>query len=152
MPRELGFPGRRTRDAIDPFNQTVNYVYGLLYGEVWRSVLCAGLDPYAGILHGSERDQGSLVFDVIEEFRAPFADRLALGMLGRGFRPHFGKEGELRLGTRRLLIRAFHRMWAKPIRWRGNPISPAQILTEQCKTLARTYLGEATYRPFQFRW
>ena len=29
-----------------------------------------GLDPYFGIIHGTERDQGSLVFDVIEEYRA----------------------------------------------------------------------------------
>ena len=38
-------------------------------------------------MHGSERDQGSLVVDVIEEFRAPFVDRLLLGMIGRSFLP-----------------------------------------------------------------
>ena len=49
----------------------------MVYGEVWRALVKVGMDPYFGIMHGSERDQGSLVFDLIEEFRAPFADRCA---------------------------------------------------------------------------
>ncbi|MBI2218092.1 MAG: CRISPR-associated endonuclease Cas1, partial [Candidatus Rokubacteria bacterium] len=51
------------------------YVYGMLYGEVWRALVKAGLDPYFGVMHGSERDQGSLVFDLIEEFRACGGER-----------------------------------------------------------------------------
>ena len=45
-------------------------------------------------MHGSERDQGSLVVDVIEEFRASFVGRLLLGMTGRGFLP-IGEGGQL---------------------------------------------------------
>jgi CRISPR/Cas system-associated endonuclease Cas1 len=41
-------------------------------------------------MHGTDRDQGSLVFDLIEEFRAPFVDRLILGMLGREFQLELG--------------------------------------------------------------
>ena len=70
VPDDLSFPGRHTRHATDPVNSAINYVYGMLYGEVWRAVIRAGLDPYFGIIHGTERDQGSLVFDVIEEYRA----------------------------------------------------------------------------------
>ena len=44
----------------------------MLYGELRRALVKVGLDPYFGLMHGSERDQGSLVFDLIEEFRAPF--------------------------------------------------------------------------------
>lgn len=71
IPDKLSFPGRHTRHATDPVNSAVNYVYGMLYGEVWRAVIRAGLDPYFGIIHGTGRDQGSLVFDLIEEYRAP---------------------------------------------------------------------------------
>ena len=152
VPEDLSFPGRRTRNATDAFNQAVNYVYGVLYGEVWKAIVHAGLDPYSGIMHGSERDQGSLVFDLIEEFRAPFGDRLVLGMLGRGFRPQIGRHGNLRISVRRLLVGAFHRMWKRPIRWRGKMIAPSRILEQQARGLARAFLAEETYRPFQFRW
>jgi hypothetical protein len=43
---------------------------------------------------GRESDRGSLIFDLIEEFRAPFGDRLVLGMLGRDFQPHLGRAGK----------------------------------------------------------
>lgn len=152
IPEELSFPGRRTQHATDPFNQAINYVYGVLYGEVWKAIVHAGLDPYSGIMHGSERDQGSLIFDLIEEFRAPFGDRLVLGMLGRGFQPQLGRHGSLRTSVRRLLVGAFHRMWNRPIRWRGKMHSPCRILEQQAKALVGAFLAEETYRPFQFRW
>jgi CRISPR-associated protein Cas1 len=152
IPTDLAFPGRRTRGATDPFNQAINYVYGLLYGEVWKAVVHVGLDPYAGIMHGTERDQGSLIFDLIEEFRAPFGDRLVLGMLGRGFRPQLGRHGDLRASVRRLIVNAFHRMWSRPVRWRAKMHAPLQILEQQARDLARAFLAEGAYRPFQFRW
>ena len=124
----------------------------MLYGEVWKAIVHAGLAPYSGIMHGSERDQGSLIFDLIEEFRAPFGDRLVLGMLGRGFQPQLGRNGSLRTSVRRLLVGAFHRVWNRPIRWRGKMHSPCRILEQQAKGLARPFLAEETYRAFQFRW
>lgn len=90
-----------TKTVRAKVNQCLNYVYGILYGEVWRAVVKAGLDPYFGLIHGSKRDQGSLVFDLIEEFRAPFADRLIVGMIGRGFQPEIGDHGFLKTRTRR---------------------------------------------------
>ena len=103
-------------------------------------------------MHGSERDQGSLIFDLIEEFRAPFGDRLVLGMSGRGFQPQLAPHGSLRTSERRLLVGAFHRMWTCPMRWRGKMHPPCRILEQQAKGLARAFLAEETYRPFQFRW
>jgi CRISPR-associated endonuclease Cas1 len=85
LPSELGFSGRKGRGAKDPVNQCLNYVYALLYSEVWCAVARAGLDPYFGLIHGSQRDEGGLVFDLIEEFRSPFVDRLVFGRIGRGF-------------------------------------------------------------------
>ena len=152
VPEELAFPGRRTRHATDAFNQAVNYVYGVLYGEVWKAIVHAGLDPYSGIMHGSERDQGSLIFDLIEEFRAPFGDRLVLGMLGRDFQLQLGRHGNLRTAVRRLLVGAFHRMWNRAIRWHGKILAPSRILEQQAKGLASAFLAEDAYRPFQFRW
>lgn len=152
VPDALSFPGRHTRHATDPVNSAINYVYGMLYGEIWRAVRRAGLDPYFGIIHGTERDQGSLVFDLIEEYRAPFGDRLVLGMIGRGFALELDKEGRLRAGSRHKLVHAFHKQWRRPVRWRGGMCVASDILEAQVTSLKNAYLGNDEYRPFRFRW
>lgn len=149
---ELGFERRATRGATDPVNQAINYVYGMLYGEVWRALAQVGLDPYFGLMHGSERDQGSLVFDLIEEFRAPFADRLVLAMIGRGMRPEVGPHGFLRTRIRRLLAQAFVRAWTTKIRRHGRMIAPSGILQQQAGALVKLITGQAEDRPFRMRW
>lgn len=152
IPGELAFPGRHTRHATDPVNSAINYIYGMLYGEVWRAVIRAGLDPYFGIIHGTERDQGSLIFDMIEEYRAPFGDRLVIGMLGRGFALELDKEGRLRAATRHKLVQTFHKQWQRHIRWLGKMYTLPEILEQQVTTLKNAYLGTDEYRPFRFRW
>jgi CRISPR-associated protein Cas1 len=152
LPADAGFKGRVTRDAGDPVNQAINYVYGMLYGEVWRALVKAGLDPYFGIMHGSERDQGSLVFDLIEEFRAPFADRLVVALIGRGLKIGPIGADSLRARSRRVLARSFIRSWTRKIRWRGRHVTPAGILQHQAGALVKLINGDADYRPFRMRW
>ncbi len=152
IPEGLSFPGRHTRHATDAVNSAVNYIYGMLYGEVWRAAIRAGLDPYFGIIHGTERDQGSLIFDLIEEYRAPFGDRLMLGMFGRGFELVLDKDGRLRAAARQKLVRAFHKQWQRAVRWRGKMRAPSEILDQQATSLKNAYLGSGEYRPFRFQW
>jgi len=151
-PKYLGFQGRVTYSAQDVVNQCLNYTYGLLYGEVWRAVLRSGLDPYFGIIHGSSRDEGSLVFDLIEEFRAPFADRVVIGMLGRGFRPQLGEHGALRTSTKHQLVRAFTTRWGKELNYRSHSISPAQLVAAQAGAIAEVFRHNGRYHPFHMRW
>lgn len=152
VPAELAFPGRHTRHATDCVNSAINYTYGILYGEVWRAVIRHGLDPYFGIMHGTERDQGSLVFDLIEEYRAPFGDRLVLGMLGRGFELLLDKDGRIKAACRQKLVQAFHKLWHRELRWRGKLRSPADILELQVCSIKNSFLGKDEYKPFRFRW
>lgn len=152
VPADLMFPGRHTRHATDPVNSAINYVYGMLYGEVWRCIVRVGLDPFFGIIHGADRDQGSLVFDLIEEYRAPFGDRLVLSMIGRGFALRLDKEGRLTASTRQKLVRAFHTLWHRKVHWRTELRSPGEILERQAGNLKKAYLGEGDYSPFRFRW
>ena len=152
IPEEVGFGGRITISAHDPVNQCLNYVYGILYGEVWRAVVKAGLDPYFGVIHGSLRDQGSLVFDLIEEFRAPFADRIVLGMLGRGFRPEIGREGFLRSRPKHQLVHSFTKRWSKPIHCRSRDLTPAKLLTMQANSLVGVFRRDGAYHPYRMRW
>jgi group II intron reverse transcriptase/maturase/CRISPR-associated endonuclease Cas1 len=152
VPKEFDFTHRLTRNATDRINQCLNYVYGLLYGETWRAVIRAGLDPYFGIVHGQQKDQGSLVFDLIEEFRAPFADRVVLGLLGRGFRPLIGRFDLLQRRTRRILTTGFFKRWLKKGGWRAQKINAAGILEKQAIGLSRLFKGEGTYKPYRMPW
>jgi len=148
----LGYEGRHTQGARDVVNQSLNYLYGILYAEVWQAVVTANLDPHFGVLHGTDRDEGSLIFDVIEEFRAPFVDRLLLGMIGRGFMPSADRHGRLSTSTRRKLVRAFLKGWARTQPWRSRRCSGAEILTSQVRDLARFFQDEGRYRPFRMKW
>ena len=130
----------------------LNYCYGLLYGRVWQAIVKEGLDPYFGIMHGSQRDQGSLVFDVIEEFRGPFADRVVLGLLGRGFDPALDKDGLLKSAVRIKLAAAFFALWNKSLRWNDRSVTPAALLQSQVTQLRKMYEKGDNYRAFRFRW
>ena len=152
IPEDPGFDGRMTLSAQDPVNPCLNSVYEILYGEVWRAISKVGLDPYFGLIHGSLRDQGSLVFDLIEEFRAPFGDRVLFGMLGRGFRPGIGKSGLFRSSTKHALAQSFSKQWTKPIYYRSRPLTPLNLLVAQAKSLAGAFQRENSYHPHRMRW
>mgnify|MGYP006284081959 CR=1 FL=1 len=69
IPQKYKFSGRSTKPAKDPFNASINYGYGILYGKVEKALIIAGLDPYIGLLHSDNYNKKSLVFDFIEPFR-----------------------------------------------------------------------------------
>ncbi len=77
VPEAYCFEGRSRQPALDPCNAMLNYGYGVLYGLVEKACICAGLDPYIGLLHMDNYNKPSLVFDLIEPFRI-LADRAAL--------------------------------------------------------------------------
>ena len=152
LPRDLGFPGR-DRDSGDPVNMVLNYLYGLLYPEVFKALATTGLDPYAGFLHVDRSGKPVLVFDFIEMFRVSAVDSLALDLFRKGFRPRI-ENSLLDHPTRAKLIEAFHR-WlerrARPLNWsRSIPIREA-LLTWSI-SLARALRSGARYEGFVERW
>lgn len=75
LPAEYQFTSRSRRPALDPFNASLNYLYGMLYNVVSSACFSAGLDPYLGFLHTDGYKRPSLTFDMIEPFR-PWVDRI----------------------------------------------------------------------------
>ena len=69
MPENYRFDGRSRQPAKDGFNAALNYTYGVLYSLVEKACVCAGLDPFVGLLHTDNYNKKSLVFDMIEPFR-----------------------------------------------------------------------------------
>lgn len=89
MPDGYHFEGRSRRPALDPFNATINYLYGILYTNVETAIFSVGLDPYLGILHADQYDKPTLSYDLIEPFRT-WADRVALeSFIGNRTEPDF---------------------------------------------------------------
>lgn len=79
------YSGSRSRHpARDAFNACLNYGYGILYSEVEKACILAGLDPHAGFLHADRYGHLSLVYDLIEQFRQPVIDRAVLSLAVRG--------------------------------------------------------------------
>ena len=84
IPPDL-YRGRRSQHpAEDVFNAYLNYCYGILYNEVEKACILAGLDPYIGFLHAERYGKRSFVYDVIEQFRQPVVDRMVITLAVRG--------------------------------------------------------------------
>jgi CRISPR-associated protein Cas1 len=69
LPERYRFEQRSQHPATDVLNAMLNYGYGILYGKIEGSLICAGIDPYIGILHRDEYNRPVLVYDVIEKYR-----------------------------------------------------------------------------------
>jgi CRISPR-associated protein Cas1 len=75
--------GRSRRPPLDRVNCLLSFVYTLLTHDVRGALETVGLDPQAGFLHRDRPGRPSLALDLVEEFRAPFADRLVLTLVNR---------------------------------------------------------------------
>ncbi len=83
--RENGFVfgGRVRRPPTDPVNALLSFVYSLITQECASALQGVGLDPYVGYLHQDRPGRLSLALDLLEEFRAPWADRFVLTLINR---------------------------------------------------------------------
>lgn len=154
IPAALGWPGRQGRGAPDPFNAALNYGYGVLYGQVERAVLLAGLDAYAGYIHTDRPGKPSLVLDLIEEFRAPVVDRAVIGIAGQGIHIEQDSDGWLTLTTRRTIAeRVLDRLEESSERYERKRQKLRWILQSQARHIATFVRGDRVeYRPFVSGW
>jgi len=77
------FTGRSRRPPRDRVNAVLSYLYTLLVFDLRSSCETVGLDPFVGYLHADRPGRPSLALDLMESFRAPLADRLALSLINR---------------------------------------------------------------------
>jgi CRISPR-associated protein Cas1 len=153
VPAELEWPGRETSGALDPFNQALNYGYGVLYAQVEHAIVLAGLDPYAGLLHADRPGKPSLVLDLIEEFRQAVVDRTLLGQVNRGWQIVHDEDGRLDEATReRIAGRVLERLESTEA-YEGKRQPLRHILQCQARHIATFVRGERTdYQPFVMGW
>ncbi len=153
LPEALGWPGRQGRGARDPFNSALNYGYGILYAEVERALVLAGLDPYGGFIHVDRPGKPSLVLDLIEEFRAPVVDRTVLGLANKGVALEQDERGYLTEATRRMLAERVLERLAAMERYEQKRHALRSIIQMQARHVATFVRGEReAYEPFLASW
>ncbi len=106
LPRGIGFNGRN-QAGRDPFNLSLNYLYGVLYREAWRVLVLAGLDPYLGYIHVERSGKPVLAFDYVEMFRVSCVDYPLTKAFYKGWKPVVDENGVIDYSSRVELIKLF---------------------------------------------
>ncbi len=78
---DFSFLNRVRRPPTDPINALLSFAYTLISNECSSALQGVGLDPYVGFLHQDRPGRLSLAQDILEEFRAYWADRFVLTLI-----------------------------------------------------------------------
>lgn len=158
--RDLAPVGRTRRPPRDATNALLGFLYTLLRVECISAIEAAGLDPDLGFLHAVRPGRPSLALDLMEEFRSPVADRVAVTLLRRreltaeDFVSRPGGAVTMTDDGRRRVIAAYHerRDAHVPHCLTAEPVTFAVAVHLQALVLARTIRGDLDdYLPFAWR-
>jgi len=153
VPTQYEWPGRVGRSAQDPINSALNYGYGILYSQVERAIILAGLDPYAGFVHADRPGKPSLVYDLVEPYRVPAVDRVVIGLANKHVELPLDDRKRLDEGTRRMLADRVLARLDKPERYEGKRVLLRAIIQNQARHLTTFLRGERpAYEPFVVKW
>lgn len=81
--KDFSFHGRSKRPPMDNVNAMISFAYTLLTNQIISALEVVGLDPCVGYLHTERPGRASLALDLIEEFRAVYADRFVLSLINK---------------------------------------------------------------------
>lgn len=153
VPEQYGWESRIGRGATDPVNSLLNYGYGILYAQVERALILAGLDPYGGFIHADRPGKPSLVLDLIEEFRQVTVDRVVFGLVNRHFTVEQDEHGRLSKETRQALAEKVLKRLETAFRYYGKRFPLRAVLQSQARCLASFFRRDSdTYEPFTAGW
>jgi CRISP-associated protein Cas1 len=155
--RDFSFSKRTRRPATDAVNAMLGFGYALLAKDAASAASFAGLDPFAGFLHGERYNQPSLALDLMEEFRPVLVDAVVLALVNRrqveadGFEVQLGGAVHMDAKTRRTFVRGYEERKRTPVLHPivGNRMEYDRALKLQARVVAKVLLGELErYVPF----
>ncbi len=144
MPDAWKFNGRSRDPAQDAFNCLLNYGYGVLYSQVEKACIIAGLDPYMGFLHTDNYNKKSFVFDLIEMFRIHI-DRTVMNLFSKK-QVHEGLFDKIPGGLylnkegKELLIKAVNETLDKEIEYKGRNVKVRNTIQMECHSIANSLI------------
>jgi CRISPR-associated protein Cas1 len=156
FPEDCPFERRSRRPPHNAANALLSFGYTILGAEIECQIVAAGLDPALGFLHETEDRRPSLALDLMEPFRAPVADGLALDLLGhQTLRPgvHFeARDGGVYLnpeGRKRFFVgyeRRMNRDFFSEQRQRRTTLR--NELRQECILLKQSVVDGTAFEPF----
>lgn len=147
---------RRRRPANDAFNVVLNYLAALLGRDLFALAQRHGLHPGFGALHSAADGEHALVYDLMEEFRAPLAEGLAVYLFNNRIlhREMFAKlaEGTIRMGREGHgpLIRGYETWLNREVKSprSGKRVQWRRLIEEQVVAYGRHCRGDEPYRAY----
>lgn len=127
----------------------LNFLYTLLAREVMFRLKLSSLDPYLGFLHMDSNRRPSLVFDLMEEFRAPIVDRVVTTFV---VKKRINRDTELS-GVREDLYENYLRRLATKVTYEKRSMTLSEHIRNQIRKVSlylKGYIDE--YTPFIVRW
>jgi CRISPR-associated protein Cas1 len=173
---DFTFEKRTRRPPRDPTNALLSLGYTLLGEAIATALEVVGLDPYEGLYHADKYGRPALALDLLEEFRGPIVDSVALTLINKRMltpddfdgpttedeRPaaedggpatksdgcYLNKQG-LRVYLREFSER-LQATFTHPLA--GRPLTYQKCLEVQARQVAKLVMGEAAvYRPLRVR-
>lgn len=152
--------GRTRRPPQDRFNALLSFIYAMVMNDCRSAIESVGLDPQLGYLHAVRPGRAALALDLMEEFRAILADRLALTLINRAqvsakdFDDRPGGAVYLHDDARKTVVVAYQERKQEEV---SHPLLetkvPIGLLPQlQARFIARTIRGEMEgYVPFLYK-
>lgn len=153
----FSFTERNRRPPKDPVNSLLSFGYTLLFNNVLSLLLAEGLNPYLGNLHGSDRKELFLGFDLVEEFRSPVVDGLVIKLVNKNIiKPTDftwpNQEGGVYLNeqARRVFVKKFEERLSEEVTHLDveSKISYRRVIQLQVQRYKRCLLGLVSYTAF----
>ncbi len=155
-PDDTPFERRSRRPPHNAPNAVLSYAYTLLVAETEAHLHGIGLDPAIGFFHQPENRRPALALDLIEPFRSPVADAMALDLFSHSIlnaRSHFEpRNGGVYLnveGRRRFFV-AYERRMEREFtsEQHGSRTSLRRELHGQCLHVKRAIVECEPFEPF----
>lgn len=145
------FETRERKGAKDLMNCLLNYGYALIYARVWQALLLAKLNPTDSVIHVRQPDKPTLVYDVIELFRAQAVDRVVISLIQKK-EPLVMDKDFLAEDTKALLVQNILERINRYEKYRGEEMKFTDIMIRQAKEIAAFISEGKTYRPYIAKW
>ena len=151
---ETDFTGREHQGATDLVNSMLNYAYAILYRHIWTSVIRQGLYPGFSYIHTPHKKKGTLIFDLIETFRQPVADRAIISLINRKTKLEVDKKGMLTKETKQKLITAINARLGRYDTYLKERSKMIDIMYKQTRELKKYITGKTDrFKPYQMsKW
>lgn len=153
----FAFHNRSRRPPLDRVNALLSFLYALLAHDARTACESCGLDPAVGFLHVDRPGRPGLALDMMEEFRAFLADRLALSLINLGQVKASGfvvtESGAVEMtdATRREVVAAYQKRKLETIThpFLNEKTTVGLLVHLQARLLARHIRGDLdAYPPF----